>query len=202
MSQEPRVRWHNEIIGVLNKDRKIECVKWVFVSGMCVRMTIMLLRMSCAIKNKELRNERGKKTTESNEIYAFNKNEMKRKIKVVVGKLLQINYTMLRVGLRQMFNQIGHLAFQNSSDCVYVAYAIESREQPATYSLTYFEIRIEQVLSSNDKCTCSMHAFPILTEKKNTVENSIGKRNRMNGNKKRKIGTNGKVIIEYEKTRL
>lgn len=56
--------------------------------------------------------------------------------------------------------------FRNSSECVCVAYAIESRKQPTTYSLTHFEFRIEQVLSSNDKCTCSMHTFPILTKNK------------------------------------
>lgn len=33
------------------------------------------------------------KKKDSNKIYAFNKNEIKRKIKVVAGKLLQINYT-------------------------------------------------------------------------------------------------------------
>lgn len=40
-----------------------------------------------------MKQKKRKKKNDSNKIYAFNKNEIRRKIKVVAGKLLQINYT-------------------------------------------------------------------------------------------------------------
>lgn len=62
----------------------------------------------------------------SNKIYAFNKNEIKRKIKVVAGKLLQINYTgNVRFGMSGPWTSVSmHVCYEATHEYVLTHFRI------------------------------------------------------------------------------